>query len=59
MPKKIVNLNTARKAKTMQNKKATADANAVMFGKSKQSKMNEGKAAAQAISKLDGHKRED
>jgi len=53
----ILNLNQARKAKTREKARQTADENAVKFGSTKAQKQREAAQAKKAQSQLDGHKR--
>jgi phage protein D len=53
----ILNLNQARKAKTREKARQTADENAVKFGRTKTQKQRETAQAKKAQSQLDGHKR--
>jgi len=53
----ILNLNQARKAKTREKARQTADKNAVKFGRTKAQKQREAALAKKAQSQLDGHKR--
>ncbi|MGR3490712.1 MAG: DUF4169 family protein [Shimia sp.] len=54
----IVNLNKARKAKAKRDAKATADANATKFGRTKAQKISEAADKARAARVLDGKKRD-
>jgi hypothetical protein len=54
----IVNLNKARKAKARTGKKASADANAVRFGRTKAEKSLDKAAADKAARDLDAHRRD-
>ena len=56
---KPVNLNQFRKSKAREEKRATADANAIKFGASKANKDLEKSRDALAKTRLDGHKRDD
>ncbi|EAQ01063.1 hypothetical protein OB2597_03459 [Pseudooceanicola batsensis HTCC2597] len=53
---KIVNLNRARKQKQRSDKRATADANAVKFGRTRAEKTQERSERDQAARRLDGHR---
>ncbi len=53
------NLNRARKEKTKNARKAEADGNALKFGRSKEEKLAQAKAAVAALKKHDGHKIEE
>jgi len=53
-----INLNKARKAKARAEKRKTANANAVKFGRSKADKIKEAREQARDDRHLDGHKRE-
>jgi len=53
----ILNLNKARKSKTREKERQTADENAVKFGRTKAQKQREAAQAKKAKSQLDGHKR--
>jgi len=53
----ILNLNQARKAKTREKARQTADENAMKFGRTKEQKQCEAAQAKKAQSQLDGHKR--
>jgi len=53
----ILNLNQARKAKTREKARQTADKNAVKFGRTKTQRQREAAQAKKAQSQLDGHKR--
>lgn len=55
----ILNLNQARKAKTREKARKTADENAVKFGRTKAQKQREAAQAKKAQTLLDGHKREE
>ena len=54
----IVNLNKARKAKARADKSARAVENTVKFGRTKEQKQAETKAADKTVRTLDQHKRE-
>lgn len=53
-----VNLNRARKEKSKSARKATADGNALKYGRSKADKLAEAKKAALAMKKHEAHKKE-
>ena len=55
---KVVNLNKARKARAKADERASADENAVKFGRTKAEKQAERQRAEKAARDLDGHKRE-
>ena len=55
----IINLNTARKARSKAAAKTKADANAAKHGRSKALKALENARKAREAAKLDGHKREE
>lgn len=54
-----VNLNRFRKAKVRACKTTNADANAVLFGRTKGEKDQQAHVVDKAVRLLDGHKRED
>lgn len=54
-----MNLNKARKEKSRAAKKSEAGGNALKFGRTKAEKLAQAKAAAAALKKHDGHKREE
>jgi hypothetical protein len=54
----VVNLNKARKAKARDAKRASADANAVKFARSKAEKALQTARAEKAKRDLDGHRQE-
>ena len=56
---KPINLNQARKAKKRAEDKAKADANAVRFGRTKEQRKLDEARNAQAVTRLDQHKRDD
>ncbi len=53
-----VNLNKARKARAKADKRATADANAVKFGRTKADKAVEHATETARVQRLDAHKRD-
>ena len=55
---KIVNLNKVRKARTKTARRAKADQNAVVFGRTKAERQQGATAAEKAARDLEGHKRE-
>lgn len=55
----IVNLNKARKAKALAEKKARADENAVKFGRTRAEKSRDRADAEKAARNLDAHLREE
>ena len=55
----IVNLNKARKAKALAEKKARADENVVKFGRTKAEKSRDRADAEKAARNLDAHFREE
>lgn len=59
MTENIINLNKTRKTKIKQQKKATADANALKFGRGKTAKQQDTNSLNRRETILDGHKRED
>lgn len=54
-----INLNTARKAKGRADKKASADANAVKFGRTKAQRLLEASEADKMGKAIDAHRFED
>ena len=56
MADKPISLSKHRKAKTRAAKRATADANAARFGRTKAEKARDAAEAAQSDRRLDGHR---
>jgi phage protein D len=54
---KVVNLNKARKARARSQARATADANALRFGRTRSQREAEEQAATKAARTLDAHRR--
>lgn len=56
---KVINLNKARKARDKADKRATADRNAAMHGRSKADKALDKSVTERAERDLDGHRRDE
>lgn len=56
---KVINLNKARKARDKAEKRATADRNAALHGRSKSDKTLDKSTVDKAARDLDGHRRDE